>query len=154
MLAVGSLAPDFTLQDQHGVAQSLSSRRGLRSVLLVFFPFAFTGVCNGEMHALSDHLPSWEELGTDVLGVSCDTVPALRRFSDQERLAIPLLSDFWPHGVVSSSYGVFQESIGAAARGSFVIDRDGIVRWTVSSAMPDARDVHDYLAALQALSAA
>ena len=154
MLAVGSVAPDFTLQDQHGVSQSLSSRRGQRSVLLVFFPFAFTGVCNGEMHALSDHLPSWDELETDVLAVSCDTLPALRRFSDQERLAIPMLSDFWPHGAVSSAYGVFQDTIGAAARGSFVIDRDGIVRWTVSSAMPDARDVHEYRAALKALSAA
>jgi peroxiredoxin len=154
MLAVGSVAPDFTLQDQHGVSQSLSSRRGQRSVLLVFFPFAFTGVCNGEMHALSDHLPSWDELETDVLAVSCDTLPALRRFSDQERLAIPMLSDFWPHGAVSSAYGVFQDTIGAAARGSFVIDRDGIARWTVSSAMPDARDVHEYQTALRALSAA
>jgi mycoredoxin-dependent peroxiredoxin len=154
MLSAGSLAPDFTLSDQHGVAQSLSSRRGLRSVLLVFFPFAFTGVCNGEMHALSDHTASWDELGTDVLAVSCDTLPALRRFSDQERLEVPLLSDFWPHGAVSSAYGVFQETIGAASRGSFVIDRDGRVRWTVSSAMPDARDVHEYLSALRELAPA
>jgi peroxiredoxin len=154
MLSVGDVAPEFTLPDQHGVSQSLSSRRGERTVLLVIFPFAFTGVCNGEMHALSDHASSWDELGTDVLAVSCDTLPALRRFSDQERLEVPLLSDFWPHGAVSSAYGVFQDSIGAASRGSFVIDRDGLVRWTVATAMPDARDVHDYLSALRELAPA
>ena len=151
MPSPGDPAPPFSLPDQHGQTQSLADRSGRRAVLLVFFPFAFTGVCNGEMHALSDHAESWDELGTDVLGVSCDTVPALRRFSDQERLAVPLLSDFWPHGVVSSAYGVFQDTIGAAARGSFVIDRDGVVRWTVRSEMSQARDVHDYVAALKAL---
>jgi peroxiredoxin len=151
-LSVGELAPDFTLQDQHGQPQTLSSRRGSCSVLLVFFPFAFTGVCNGEMHALSDHAAQWRSLGADVLAISCDTLPALRRFSDQERLDLPLLSDFWPHGVVSSAYGVFQDSIGAAGRGSFVIDRSGIIRWTVQTAMPDARDVNDYLSALRLVS--
>jgi mycoredoxin-dependent peroxiredoxin len=151
-LSVGELAPDFTLQDQHGQSQTLSSRRGSSSVLLVFFPFAFTGVCNGEMHALSDHAAQWRSMGADVLAVSCDTLPALRRFSDQERLDLPLLSDFWPHGAVSSAYGVFQDSIGAAGRGSFVIDRSGIIQWTVQTAMPDARDVNDYLSALRLVS--
>jgi mycoredoxin-dependent peroxiredoxin len=153
MICVGDVAPDFELKDQHGRTQSLSSRRGSRSVLLVFFPFAFTGVCNGEMHALSDHAAEWRSLGADVLAVSCDTLPALRRFSDQERLDVPLLSDFWPHGAVSSAYGVFQDSIGAAARGSFVIDRSGVVRWTVQTAMADARDVNDYLGALRSVPA-
>jgi peroxiredoxin len=152
VLSVGDPAPDFTLQDQHGKPQTLSSRRGSCSVLLVFFPFAFTGVCNGEMHALSDHAEQWRSLGADVLAVSCDTLPALRRFSDQERLDVPLLSDFWPHGEVSSAYGVFQDSIGAAGRGSFVIDRSGVIRWTVQTAMPDARDVNDYLSALRLVS--
>jgi peroxiredoxin len=153
MIVVGGRAPDFTLRDQHGQEQSLSARRGERSVLLVFFPFAFTGVCSGEMHALSDNAAAWRELGADVLAVSCDTVPALRRFADQERLDVPLLSDFWPHGAVSSAYDVFQEDIGAAARGSFVIDRSGVVRWTVRTAMPDARDVSDYLKALREVPA-
>jgi peroxiredoxin len=153
LLSVGDVAPDFTLQDQHGQSHTLSSHRGSSSVLLVFFPFAFTGVCNGEMHALSDHAAEWRSLGADVLAVSCDTLPALRRFSDQERLDLPLLSDFWPHGAVSSAYGVFQDSIGAAGRGSFVIDRSGIIRWSVQTAMPDARDVKDYLDALRLVSA-
>jgi peroxiredoxin len=153
MISVGDVAPDFELKDQHGQTQSLSSRRDSRSVLLVFFPFAFTGVCNGEMHALSDHAAEWRSLGADVLAVSCDTLPALRRFSDQERLDVPLLSDFWPHGAVSSAYGVFQDTIGAAARGSFVIDRSGVVRWTVQSAMADARDVNEYVDALRSVPA-
>jgi mycoredoxin-dependent peroxiredoxin len=152
LLSVGDVAPDFTLQDQHGQSHTLSSHRDSSTVLLVFFPFAFTGVCNGEMHVLSDHAAQWRSLGADVLAVSCDTLPALRRFSDQERLDLPLLSDFWPHGAVSSAYGVFQDSIGAAGRGSFVIDRSGIVRWSVQTAMPDARDVNDYLDALRLVS--
>jgi peroxiredoxin len=145
---VGAPAPDFTLRDQHGQEQSLSARRGSRNVLLVFYPFAFTGVCSGEMKALSDNAAAWDNLGTDVLAVSCDPVPSLRAFADHEGLSIPLLSDFWPHGKVSSAYGAFDDLLGAAGRRTYVIDQSGVVRWTVSSAIADARDITDYLKAL------
>jgi peroxiredoxin len=147
-LAEGMTAPDFTLRDQHGQEQSLAARRGSRNVLLVFYPFAFTGVCSGEMRALSDNVASWDNLGADVLAVSCDPVPSLRAFADQEGLAIPLLSDFWPHGKVSTSYGAFDDDLGAAGRRTFVIDRAGVVRWMVSSAIAEPRDITGYLKAL------
>jgi len=148
MVDVGDAAPDFALRDQHGQEQTLASRRGSRNVLLVFYPFAFTGVCTGEMHALSEHASSWEDHGTDVLAVSCDPVPSLRVFAEQEGLELPLLSDFWPHGAVSTAYGAFDEKLGAAGRGTYVIDREGTVRWTVRTAIPDAREINDYLKAL------
>jgi peroxiredoxin len=147
-LEVGDEAPDFTLRDQHGQEQTLSSRRGERNVLLVFYPFAFTGVCSGEMAELSDNRKAWEDLGTDVLAVSCDPVPSLRAFADQGDLQIPLLSDFWPHGEVSTKYGAFDDSLGAAGRRTYVVDKTGVVRWTVKTAIPNARDITDYLKAL------
>jgi peroxiredoxin len=145
---VGDAAPDFTLRDHHGQEQTLSARRATRNVLLVFYPFAFTGVCSGEMRELSDNIAAWDDLSTDVLAVSCDPVPSLRAFAENERLAIPLLSDFWPHGVVSSRYGAFDDSLGAAGRCTYVIDRAGTIRWTVRNAIPNARDITDYLKAL------
>jgi peroxiredoxin len=145
---IGDAAPEFSLRDQHGQQQTLAARKGLRNVLLVFYPFAFTGVCTGEMRALSDTASEWEGLDTDVLAVSCDSVPSLRVFADQEGLEFPLISDFWPHGAVSTAYGTFDEKLGAAGRSTFVIDKTGVVRWTVRTAIPDARDITDYLKAL------
>jgi mycoredoxin-dependent peroxiredoxin len=148
MITVGDTAPAFTLRDQHGREQSLAERSGSRNVLLVFYPFAFTGVCSGEMLALQERAEEWDALATDVLAVSCDPVPSLRAFADTTGLEIPLLSDFWPHGEVSKSYGAFDNDLGAAGRSTFVIDKAGTVRWTVSTAIADARDVADYLKTL------
>jgi peroxiredoxin len=147
-LDVGTHAPDFTLRDQHGQEHELSRHLESRNVLLVFYPFAFTGVCSGEIRELSEHASDWDGLGTDVLAVSCDTVPSLRAFADQEKLAIPLLSDFWPHGEVSKRYGAFEESLGAAGRRTYAIDKTGTIRWTVGTAIPNHRDLTDYLKAL------
>jgi peroxiredoxin len=149
--AIGDTAPAFQLRDQHGSEQSLASRSGQRNVLLVFYPFAFTGVCSGEMLALQDHAEGWAERGTDVLAVSCDTVPSLNAFAAANRLTVPLLSDFWPHGSVSKAYGAFDDDLGAAGRATYLIDKTGTVRWTVQSAIADARDINDYLKALDSL---
>jgi peroxiredoxin len=151
LLEIGDAAPDFTLRDQHGQDQSIAARRGARNVLVVFYPFAFTGVCTGEMKALATHASHWDELGTDVLAVSCDSVPSLRAFADQEGLTFPLVSDFWPHGAVSAQYGAFDETLGAACRATYAIDQDGTIRWTIRTAIPDARDITDYLKALAEL---
>jgi peroxiredoxin len=150
-ISVGNTAPAFQLRDQHGSEQSLAARSGERNVLLVFYPFAFTGVCSGEMLALQEHADDWATRGTDVLAVSCDPVPSLNAFADRDGLTIPLLSDFWPHGKVSKSYGAFDDSLGAAGRATYVIDKTGTVRWTVQSAIADPRDINDYLKALDAL---
>ena len=148
---IGDAAPEFSLRDQHGQEQTLAARRGQRNVLLVFYPFAFTGVCTGEMRALSEHADEWESLGTDVLAVSCDSIHSLRVFAEQEGVSFPMLSDFWPHGAVSTQYASFDPNLGAAVRATYVIDRDGAVRWTVRNEIKDAREITDYLKALAEL---
>lgn len=147
---VGTEAPDFRCKNQHGEDVVLSDLRG-RNVLLVFYPFAFSGVCTGELTGLRDELATFTDAGTEVLAVSCDPVYALRVWSDQERFGFGLLSDFWPHGAVASSYGVFDADRGCAVRGTFVIDREGVIRWSVVNALPDARSLEDYRTALAAL---
>jgi len=146
----GSAAPDFELRDQHGQAHQLAALVKVQPVLLVFFPFAFTPTCTGELGALRD---AQVNLTGKVLpiGISCDPVSALRVFAEKEELNFPLLSDFWPHGEVSRRYGVFLEDRGFATRGSFLIDRSAIVRWNVVNSPADARDLADYVAALAEL---
>ncbi|WTC18937.1 peroxiredoxin [Streptomyces cellulosae] len=150
-IPVGAQAPDFELKDNHGAPVRLSDFRGQKNVVLLFYPFAFTGVCTGELSEIRDRLEQFAERDAEVLAVSNDSVHTLRVFGEQEDLPFPLLSDFWPHGNVSRAYGVFDEDKGCAVRGTFVIDRQGVVRATVSSALADARDPGEYLAALDTL---
>ena len=150
-IEVGSQAPDFELKNQHGEAVKLSDFRGKKNVVLVFYPFAFTGVCTGELCALEKELPRLQNDDVQVLAVSNDSPFTLRVFAERENLAYPLLSDFWPHGAVSTTYGVFDDEKGCAVRGTFVIDKEGVVRWTVVNGLPDARDEQEYLKALAAL---
>ncbi|WP_166355737.1 peroxiredoxin [Phytoactinopolyspora limicola] len=153
MEMIGSPAPGFHLQDQHGVGWQLSELRD-RPVILVFYPFAFTGVCSGELRALRDEfVPSVGDVA-EVLAISCDSMFSLRVFGETEGLMFPLLSDFWPHGAVASAYGVFDEERGCARRGTFLIDTEGIVRWSVVNDLPDARHVTDYRRALDEIMAA
>ncbi|MFF8829370.1 peroxiredoxin [Streptomyces sp. NPDC015131] len=148
---VGARAPEFTLKDNHGRTVSLADFRGEKNVVLLFYPFAFTGVCTGELCALRDELPTFVNDDTQLLAVSNDSIHTLRVFAEQEGLEYPLLSDFWPHGEVSRAYGVFAEDKGCAVRGTFIIDKEGVVRWTVVNGLADARDPKEYAAALDTL---
>ncbi|MGA9750031.1 MAG: peroxiredoxin [Nocardioides sp.] len=138
---IGDKAPDFALRDQHGQTVRLSSFRGEKAVVLMFYPFAFSRVCTGELCDVRDTLPQWQSDDVQLLAVSCDMMFSLRAFAEHDRLDFPLLSDFWPHGAVASSYGVFNEETGAADRSTYIIDRDGLVRWAVHNQMPEARDL-------------
>ncbi|MDB1087756.1 peroxiredoxin [Streptomyces sp. ACA25] len=149
----GTEAPDFTLRNQHGEAVTLSEFRGAKNVVLVFYPYAFTGVCTAELCALRDELPTFANEDVQLLTVSTDSRFSLRVWADQEQLDYPLLSDFWPHGEVARSYGVFDEEKGCPVRGTFIIDRDGVVRWTVVNGLADARDLTEYAKALRTLDA-
>jgi peroxiredoxin len=150
-IEVGTQAPDFELKNQHGELVKLSDFRGEKNVVLVFYPFAFTGVCTGEVCDLQNELPRLQNDDVQVLGVSNDSPFSQRVFAEQQGLEYPLLSDFWPHGAVSRAYGVFDEEKGCAVRGTFVIDKAGVVRWTVVNGLPDARDTKEYLTAIDAL---
>ena len=150
---VGDAAPDFELRDQHGTPVRLSDFRGARKVVLVFYPLAFSGVCTGELTRLRDEFEDVAGEAGDVqlLAVSVDSMFALRAWSDQEKFWFPLLADFWPHGGTARRYGVFDEEKGLALRGTFVIDTEGVVRWKVVNAIPDARDIDEYREALAGL---
>ncbi|UGQ14080.1 peroxiredoxin [Yinghuangia sp. ASG 101] len=148
---IGSKAPDFELKDQHGSVVKLSDFQGAKNVVLLFYPFSFTGVCTGELCALRDELPTFVNDDVQLLAVSCDSMFTQKVFAEKEGLEYPVLSDFWPHGEVAKAYGVFNEEKGCAVRGTFVIDKEGVVRWTVVNGLPDARDLNDYVKALGAL---
>jgi peroxiredoxin len=150
-LTIGQAAPDFELVNQHGEKVSLASFKGEKSVVVLFYPFAFSGICTGELCALRDDLSAFQNESVQLLAISCDSMFSQRAFAEQEKYVFPLLSDFWPHGDVSKAYGVFDEERGRATRGTFVIDKAGIVRWQVINGAGDARNVGDYKAAIAAL---
>ncbi|MCO6011169.1 peroxiredoxin [Actinoallomurus purpureus] len=149
---VGDSAPDFGLKDQHGTPVSLSDFQGKKTVVLVFYPLAFSGVCTGELCLIRDELPTLGGDDVQVLAVSVDSVFAHRAWADQENYQFPLLSDFWPHGAVAKAYGIFDENMGVATRGTYIIDKTGVVRWKVENAIPDARDLDEYRKALADIS--
>ncbi len=119
--------------------------------MLVFYPWAFTRVCGSELFAIGEGLSWLQNDEVQVLTVSVDSVYTHRVWAEREGFAFPLLSDFWPHGAVAQSYGVFDQDRGSAVRGTFIIDREGIVRWRVVNEIPDGRDLADYRNALAGL---
>ena len=151
-IEVGQRAPEFTLKDQAGNDVTLSSFHGDRGVVLVFYPFAFTGVCEGELCSLRDNLAEFDTGAAQVIAISCDSRHSQRIFSEQQGYTFPVLSDFWPHGSTAKSYGVFNEDLGCANRATFVIDRDGVVVDTFASPnLGTPRDHAAYQAALAKL---
>jgi len=145
---IGEQAPDFELPDQHGKPVKLSSFRGAKNVVLVFYPLAFSPVCSGELCALRENFPEVDSGDVELLTVSVDSLFTHRAWADAENFQFSLLADFWPHGAVAKEYGVFDEAKGLATRGTFVIDKAGIVRWSVINPIPQARDIADYQKAL------
>ncbi len=147
----GSPAPSFSLRDQHNQEVRLAHFRDRKSVLLVFYPFAFTGTCQGELAEISAHLPRYQNPSVQVLTVSCDTVYAHRVWAEREGFAFPLLSDFWPHGEVARAYGVFDAAGGFANRGTFLVDPSGVVRFAETLGPGESRDQAVWRAALAGL---
>ena len=148
---IGEQAPDFELKDQHGTPVRLSGFRGTKNVVLVFYPLAFSGVCTGELCTMRDEFPEVSRDDVELLTVSVDSMFALRTWADQEKFGFELLSDFWPHGAVAQQYGVFEENMGVATRGTFIIDKAGVVRWKVVNPIPQARDIAEYQKVLAGL---
>ncbi len=150
-IEVGAEAPDFTLKDQNGQEVRLSSFRGVKNVLLVFYPLAFTGTCQGELCSVRDNLNDFANDAVQVLTVSVDSSPSHKVWADREGYQFPLLADFWPHGAVAQAYGVFNEERGFANRGTFLIDKTGVVRFAEMTGPGQARDQDGWRKAIAAL---
>ncbi|TCP54997.1 peroxiredoxin [Tamaricihabitans halophyticus] len=148
---VGSQAPDFTLNDYNKEQVTLSSFQGKKSVLLVFYPFAFSGICQGELCQVRDELATYDNADVQVIGVSVDTPFSLKAWAEQQGYQFPLLSDFWPHGEVAKTYGVFNDAAGLANRGTFLIDASGVVRYAEVNQPGEARDQEAWKKAVAAL---
>ena len=110
MIAVGDEAPDFVLKDQNNEDVELSSFRGDKAVLIIFYPLAFTGICTGELSRVRDEIDTFQNDDVQVVTVSVDSSYSHKIFSEREGYDFPLLSDFWPHGGVAQAYGVFNDA--------------------------------------------
>jgi peroxiredoxin (alkyl hydroperoxide reductase subunit C) len=150
---VGTEAPDFTVKDHNNQKVTLSSFRGERAVLLVFYPFAFSGLCTGELCAVRDDLGDFQNDDVSILAISTDHPYALKAWSEAQNFGFPLLSDFWPHGEVAKAYGVFHDRAGMATRGTFLIDKEGIVRFAERNGPGEPRDQSGWRKAVAALAA-
>jgi mycoredoxin-dependent peroxiredoxin len=151
LIGIGDQAPDFTLKDQNNEEVTLASFRGKQAVLIVFYPLAFTGICTGELCVVRDDMPSFSNEDVQVLTISVDSPYSHKIFAEREGYEFPLLSDFWPHGAVAQAYGVFNDSTGFANRGTFLVDKDGIVRFAEMNTPGQGRDANEWRAAIKSL---
>ena len=151
MLDSGTEAPDFTLRDQNQQEVTLSGFRDAKNVLLVFFPLAFTGICQGELDEIRDNLPKYENDDTVTLAISVGPSPTHKVWAAESGFTFPVLSDFWPHGAVAQAYGVFNDEAGISNRGTFVIDRSVIIQFAEMKQPGEARDQTVWTDALAAL---
>ena len=148
---VGDEAPDFELMDQDRKPVRLSSFRGLKNVVVVFYPLAFTRTCQGELCAIRDSIEDFSSEDVQTLAISVDSGPVHAKWAAEQGYTFPLLADFWPHGAVARAYGVLQEDLGLALRGTFIVDKQGKVAYQVINAIPDARDLDEYRKVLAGL---
>lgn len=151
MISVGDEAPNFTLKDQNNEEVELASFRGDKAVLIVFYPLAFTGICTGELQALRDNLDFYQNDDVQVLTISVDSAYTHKIFAEREGFEYPLLADFWPHGGVAQSYGAFFDVAGIANRATYLVDKDGIVRFTELNGPGEGRDPAAWEAAIKSL---
>lgn len=145
----GDIAPEFAVRNQHGETIESASLRG-HPALLIFFPWAFSGICTPELSGFRAAAEDFDAAGTRVLAISCDAMFTLRAFADAEDLPFDLLTDHWPHGEIARRYGIFDDQAGCSLRGSFVVDADGRIMWSVVHGIGEARDVAAHLAAVRA----
>jgi mycoredoxin-dependent peroxiredoxin len=149
---VGEEAPDFELPDSEAGKTKLSDYRGRKNVLLVFYPLAFSPVCTSEFCLLRDANADLQSDDTEIVGISVDSRWTLMAWQEAEKFPIKFVADFWPHGEVAKRYGVFIEERGTTQRGTFLIDKMGIIRWMEIKPTREARDQDTWRKAIDELS--
>ena len=143
-IQIGQPAPDFTLRDTDKNPVTLSEQRG-KTVLLLFFPLAFTSVCTKELCSVRDNIAFYSNMNATVYGISVDSMFSLKKFKEEQNLNFSLLSDF--NKSASAAYGAlyehfFNDMDGVSKRSAFVIDREGVVRY--AEVLENAGDVPDF----------
>jgi mycoredoxin-dependent peroxiredoxin len=136
----GETAPEFDLAVTHDERVRLSDFRGRSNVLLVFHPFAFTQVCEDEARDLQENLQSFRDAQTEIVFVSCDSWASRQAWKADLGAEYTFASDFWPHGAAANAYGVFDETTGAPHRGTFLIDHEGTVIWSLVKERDEYRE--------------
>lgn len=145
---VGLQCPQFSVRDTYGEHLGAHDLKGTPA-LLIFFPFAFTQICDEELSELNARI--WEFDDVAILAISCDAPASVRAWQEKKDFAFELGSDFWPHGQAAEAFGVFDPESGRARRASFVMDPDGIITWSVINPAGKPRPVQEYLHALAPL---
>lgn len=153
VIKVGDVAPDFTLRDQNNGLVTLSAFRCQKAVLVIFYPLAFTGICTGELCTVRDDLDTFQNDDIQTVTISVDSPYSHKIFAEREGYRFPLLADFWPHGAVATAYGVFNDDVGFANRGTFLVDIDGIVRFSEMNSPGEGRDPQAWREAIKELLA-
>jgi peroxiredoxin len=150
-LIIGDQAPDFELSNQFGETVKLSDFRGVKPVVMVFYPLSFSGICTGELCELRDNFAKFENDNVELLAISVDSKYVQKQFAEHEGYKFSVLADFWPHGGVAKQYGVFLEENGFANRATFVINKDGDLVAKFVTAPGQARSLDEYDKALATL---
>lgn len=150
-LIIGDQAPDFELANQFGETVKLSDFRGIKPVVMVFYPLSFSGICTGELCELRDNFAKFENDDVELLAISVDSKYVQKQFAEHEGYKFSVLADFWPHGGVAKQYGVFLEENGFANRATFVINKDGDLVAKFVTAPGQARSLDEYDKALATL---
>ena len=152
-LIIGDPAPDFSLINQFGETVTLSEFKGKKNVVIVFYPLSFSGICTGELCELRDNFAQFERADVELLAISVDSKFVQKKFAETENYKFSVLADFWPHGAVAKSYGVFLEESGISNRATFVINKDGNLVAKFITAPGQARSLDEYNRALDTLHA-
>jgi peroxiredoxin len=151
ILRAGTMAPDFTLATISGELVSLGSLRG-RPVILAFYPADWSPVCGDQMALYNEVLPEFQRFGAELIGVSVDSMWCHRAFAENRHLRFPLLADFEPKGALARRYGVYRADDGTSERALFVIDAQGMIRWSYCSPIEINPGADGILEALEALA--
>jgi peroxiredoxin len=152
ILSPGTKAPEFTLKKSPDQTMSLSELRG-QPVVLVFYPADWSPVCGDELALFNEVLPEFQRYGAQLVGISVDGVWCHRAYAKARNLEFPLLADFEPKGEVSRKYGAYRAQDGFSERALFVLDGDGVIRWSYLSDVGTNPGADGVLAALEALVA-
>src|SRR5689334_21874479 len=153
-IAVGQVAPDFTLPNQDKKEVKLSDFAGKKNVVLVFYPLDWSPVCTNEHACMVNDLKSFESLYAEVLGVSVDSVWSHKAFADKMGIKYSLLADFHPKGAMSEKYGVYLGDKGITGRAIVIVGKDGKVAWLKNYDIPVVPDVKEVAAALSQVKVA